>query len=124
MPVRGAGTNRPFLGEIHAHFRLFRAPHGFRALGRCQPSGRNLSSGPGFGPWARRHPALAGAGGFLALLVLIILFWDWNWLKPFVEMQASSALGRKVTIGNLAVRVGMYPVVAADHIAIGNPNVP
>ena len=54
-------------------------------------------------------------------MALIILFWDWNWLKPFVEMQASSALGRKVSIGNLAVRVGMYPVVSADQIEIGNP---
>lgn len=74
-----------------------------------------------FGPWTRRHPFLTGFGGFLALVALLILFWDWNWLKPIVEMQASSALGRKVTIGNLAVRVGMYPVVAADRIEIGNP---
>lgn len=74
-----------------------------------------------FGRRPRGRRVLIGFGGFLALVAILIVFWDWNWLKPLVEHQASSALGRKVTIGNFDVRLGLHPVVIGDRIAIGNP---
>ena len=38
----------------------------------------------------------------VVLVIAIILLWDWDWFKPMVEAQASSALGRKVTLQSAA----------------------
>jgi len=61
----------------------------------------------------------------IALLVIIaalIWFWNWDWFIPIVESQASSALGRKVTIQHLHVRLGRASQVAATGITIANPD--
>jgi uncharacterized protein involved in outer membrane biogenesis len=69
----------------------------------------------------RRHPILILFGTLLVLLVVLVLVWDWNWFKPWVEAEASSALGRKVTIGNLDVHLAADPVIVADRIEVGDP---
>lgn len=56
----------------------------------------------------------------LALLVLIVL-WSWAWFIPLVERQASAALGRPVTIGDLAVHPGRITEVVARDIRVANP---
>lgn len=59
----------------------------------------------------------------LVLLVAgVVALWDWNWFEPLVEAQASSALGHKVTINSLHVRLGRVPHIEADGITIANPD--
>ncbi len=61
-------------------------------------------------------------GAFALALVALILLWDWNWFKPIVEAQASAALGHKVTIKNLDVKLSLTPTVILDGVAIANPD--
>jgi len=61
----------------------------------------------------------------IALLVIIaalVWFWNWDWFIPIVESQASSAIGRNVTIQHLHVRLGRVTQVAATGITIANPD--
>ena len=66
--------------------------------------------------------------GLLALLLLIIALFNWNWLKPFVEEKASDALQRPVVIeGDLDVewdwREGIipWPRITAEQVVAGHP---
>ncbi len=70
-----------------------------------------------------RHPYLTAVGVVVAALVLVVVFFDWNWLRPFAERTASSGLGRPVTIQNLSVRdfFSREPTLVADGIVVGNP---
>ena len=43
------------------------------------------------------------------------------WLRPLVERQASSALGRPVEIGQLMLRLGSPLVITAERVVVGNP---
>lgn len=63
---------------------------------------------------------IVGAVIVVALIVLVVL-WDWNWFKPLVEKQASSALGRPVTLQHFDIDLGWHPKVIADGIAVANP---
>ncbi len=76
-------------------------------------------------PPQKRHSARRIATGFLALalvaVVLLVLLWNWDWFIPLVEAQASAALGRKVTIAHLHVRLGRDTLVAADDVVVDNP---
>jgi len=57
----------------------------------------------------------------IGAIIVAALVWDWNWLRPMVEQRASTALGRKVTLRNLDVKIGWHPLVIADGIAVANP---
>jgi uncharacterized protein involved in outer membrane biogenesis len=60
--------------------------------------------------------------GFLIVVVLLlIIFWNWDWFIPIVEAQASSALGRKVTLQHFGVRLGETTTITARGITINNP---
>lgn len=61
-------------------------------------------------------------GGLSAMIVAVVVLFDWNWFKPYVEAQASAELGRPVKIGNLDVRLAREPVVILDRFEIGNPS--
>ncbi|SHI88863.1 hypothetical protein SAMN02745194_01276 [Roseomonas rosea] len=70
----------------------------------------------------RRIPRWAIWTGLpLAALVLLIAFWSWDWFIPLAESRASAALGRKVTIEHLHVRLGRVTEVSADGVRIANP---
>jgi uncharacterized protein involved in outer membrane biogenesis len=62
----------------------------------------------------------------LGVLVLgggvLVSVWDWNWFRPMAEARASAALGRKVTIANLRVKLGWKPVLIAEGVQIANPD--
>jgi len=77
-------------------------------------------------PSAQRHiarRATLGIFGFLLLMVIaLILLWNWDWFIPLVESQASAAVGRKVTMDHLHVRLGRNTEVAADNLVIANPD--
>ena len=51
---------------------------------------------------------------------LVVVFWDWNWILPLVNRQASSALGRPATAQSLHVDLGRITTVELDGIEIAN----
>jgi AsmA family protein len=58
----------------------------------------------------------------LAILVLfLVIFWNWDWFIPFIDSRASAAIGRKVSIEHVGVRLGRTTIVTARGITIGNP---
>jgi uncharacterized protein involved in outer membrane biogenesis len=70
----------------------------------------------------RRIPRwLVWTGVPAVLIVLLVAFWSWDWFIPLAESRASAALGRKVTIEHLHVRLGRVTEVSADGVRIGNP---
>jgi uncharacterized protein involved in outer membrane biogenesis len=70
----------------------------------------------------RLRKRVIGLGGFVIIVAAAILLWDWDWFIPLAEAQASSALGRKVTISHLHVALGREPVVTIDGITVANPD--
>ena len=60
--------------------------------------------------------------GVLVLIVIVLIaIWNWDWFVPIVDQKASAALGRKVTIQHLHVRLGRTTVVTADGVRVENP---
>ena len=58
----------------------------------------------------------------LAILVLLlIIFWNWDWFIPIVDSRASVAIGRKVSIQHIGVSLGRTTIVTARGITIANP---
>ncbi|MBV9783228.1 MAG: AsmA family protein, partial [Acidisphaera sp.] len=47
--------------------------------------------------------------------------WDWNWFRGLAAMEASSMLGRPVTIGHFDVKLGRTTTVIADDVQVANP---
>ena len=71
----------------------------------------------------RRIPRTATAlGVVLLLLVLLAVFWRWDWFIPLVEARASAALGRPVTIAHLHVSPGRVTRIVADDVQVANPD--
>ncbi|WP_245214861.1 AsmA family protein [Pararoseomonas indoligenes] len=58
----------------------------------------------------------------LVLVILLVIFWSWDWFIPLAESRASAALGRKVTIEHLHVRLGRVTEVSADGVRVANPD--
>nr|WP_321984058.1 AsmA family protein [uncultured Lichenicoccus sp.] len=56
----------------------------------------------------------------IAIIVLIAL-WDWDWFIPLIDSRASAALGHKVTMQHLHVRLGRTTVVTADGVRVDSP---
>jgi len=54
-------------------------------------------------------------------IVLLILFWNWDWFIPIVETQASARLGRRVTLSHLHVHLGRTTRIIADDVVVNNP---
>ena len=61
------------------------------------------------------------AGGFVLVIALIVLFWNWDWFIPIIEARASAALGRRVTIAHLHVGLGRRTTVVIDDAQVANP---
>lgn len=68
-----------------------------------------------------RHARTTVAAAIVLALVVLIAFWDWNWLKPLVESRISAALDREVTIGNLDVNLGRQTKIIFDDVSLANP---
>ena len=56
-----------------------------------------------------------------AVIVAVLLF-QWDWLIPIVDKQASAALGRPVTITHLHVTLGRTTRIEAEGVTIANPD--
>jgi uncharacterized protein involved in outer membrane biogenesis len=61
------------------------------------------------------------AGVVLFAIILLAVFWDWNWFRPLVETQVSAQLGRPVTINHFDLKPGRQTVAIADGVTIANP---
>lgn len=55
------------------------------------------------------------------VLVLLAVFWRWDWFIPIVESRAAAAIGRPVSIGHLHVALGRATTVTADDVVLANP---
>ncbi len=70
----------------------------------------------------RRIPRTALVlGAIVLVIVLVVAFWRWDWFIPLVEREASSALGRRVTIAHLHVDPGHITRIVADDVEVANP---
>jgi AsmA protein len=83
-----------------------------------------LFSGPNVGEHAqsvKRFLRIGGVALGILILILIVLpfFINVNQFRPRVESEASAALGRQVTVGNLSLSI-LSGSVGADHIAIAD----
>jgi uncharacterized protein involved in outer membrane biogenesis len=54
-------------------------------------------------------------------IVLLVIFWNWDWFIPIVESQASAQLGRRVTLTHLHVHFGRTTRIVADDVVVNNP---
>ena len=73
-------------------------------------------------PRPRRRRVWPFVAGALVLgVALLVIFWNWDWFIPIVEARASAALGRRVTLTHLHVRLGRQTTVVADDVVIENP---
>ncbi len=70
---------------------------------------------------SRTTRRLAWIGTPVVLLVLLVVFWNWDWFIPIVQSRVSAAIGRPVTIAHLHVRLGRVVQVTADNVVIANP---
>jgi AsmA family protein len=54
-------------------------------------------------------------------IVVLVLVFDWNWIKGYVARKASEALGRTVVIeGDLDVELSWSPLVHINHLRLAN----
>lgn len=61
------------------------------------------------------------AGAFLVLAVLLIAFFDWNWLREPIARRVSSFTGRSFAInGDLNVHLSLQPRIVANDVVLGN----
>ena len=71
---------------------------------------------------SRRAKIWLGIAGVLAAAIaLVLVFFDWNWLRPYAEIQASAELGRPVRIGHLDVKLARQPTIIVDDLKVSNP---
>lgn len=67
---------------------------------------------------ASRHRGLITLAAIVILIILLIVLWSWDWFIPLVDRQASAAIGRKVTIQHLHVRLGRVTGITADGVVV------
>lgn len=69
----------------------------------------------------RRHPLRAALGLAAMAVLLLVLLWDWNWLRGPVERIVQARTGRTFDIGgNLDVELGRVTTVRLDAVRFGN----
>jgi AsmA family protein len=71
---------------------------------------------------SKRRGWILGTLGAVALLLLVVLvLFDWNWLKGPIESQVSGRLGRPFQInGDLDVQLSLQPTITVDGAELGN----
>ncbi|MDN7349866.1 AsmA family protein [Acetobacter senegalensis] len=72
-------------------------------------------------PRRKSHPVLIGFGSFFLAILLLILFWSWDWFVPLVNSRATAMLHRKTTIEHLHVALGRVTTVRVENLRIEQP---
>ncbi|WP_428378216.1 AsmA family protein [Lichenicoccus sp.] len=85
-------------------------------------SGTSASPGTPRGRKPRRRRLWPWILGVIAIAIIaLIALWNWDWFIPLIDSRASAALGRKVTMQHLHVRLGRTTVVTVDGLRVDNP---
>ncbi|MGQ0503646.1 MAG: AsmA family protein [Panacagrimonas sp.] len=59
----------------------------------------------------------------MAVIVVLCIVWDWNWVKGPLEQQVRQQTGRRFSInGDLDVDLGWRPTVVMNGVQLGNPS--
>ncbi|MDG2525447.1 AsmA family protein [Stenotrophomonas sp. HITSZ_GD] len=68
----------------------------------------------------RHQRWLAALGVIVALILLLIALWDWNWFRGPVERAVEARTGREFHLGHLDVDLGRVTTVRGDDITLAN----
>lgn len=75
-------------------------------------------------PFYRRKPsrlALGIGACLLAMLIVLLLLFDWNWFKPPLQSAVKAYTGRDFVIkGNLDVDLGRVATISGEQLVFGN----
>ena len=88
---------------------------------------RTKETAPPKPPWSRRHRGAVTGGSIVAVavfgLALLLLLFDWDWLRGPISRYASARTGREVRIeGHLRVHPWSWtPSAEVGGLRIGNP---
>ncbi|WP_311238691.1 MULTISPECIES: AsmA family protein [unclassified Xanthomonas] len=69
---------------------------------------------------ARRRRWLIGLGSVVAIVAILLLIFDWNWLRGPVERMVSAKTGRAFHLGHLDVDLGRTITVRGERLQLGN----
>ena len=79
-----------------------------------RPKHMTTSANP---PLVRRHPVSLT---LLVLVVLLVIFFDWNWFRHPLERYISQKTQRTFTISDLHVKLGLTPTIRMRDVFFGN----
>ncbi len=68
----------------------------------------------------RRQRWLAAFGVVVALILLLIALWDWNWFRGPVERAVGARTGREFHLGHLDVDLGRVTTIRGDDMTLAN----
>ncbi|KQR13456.1 MULTISPECIES: AsmA family protein [Xanthomonas] len=68
----------------------------------------------------RRRRWLIGLGSVIAIVAVLLLLFDWNWLRGPVERMVSAKTGRVFHLGHLDVDLGRTITVRGERLQLGN----
>jgi len=71
-------------------------------------------------PGKRGQRWLAVLVFLIAVVLLLIALWDWNWFKGPVERAVQAKTGRALHIGNLDVDLGRVTTIRGDSVTFAN----
>ncbi|MEO6823206.1 MAG: AsmA family protein [Nitrosospira sp.] len=68
-----------------------------------------------------RSKILVAISAIFTLALIVILTFDWNLLKPYIESEVTASTGRQFMIrGNLDVSLSLNPRISAEGISLAN----
>jgi uncharacterized protein involved in outer membrane biogenesis len=68
----------------------------------------------------RRRWILLPLAALAAILLVVLVLFDWNWLKGPLEGAVSAALEREFEVADLGVELGTPPTITLDQVRIAN----
>ena len=68
----------------------------------------------------KRAWLLAGAGGLVAAIVALVVFFDWDWFRSPLNRLAGDRLARTTSIGHLSAEWKLRPRIVLQDVQLGN----
>lgn len=68
----------------------------------------------------KRAWLLAGAGGLVAAIGALVVFFDWDWLRSPLNRMAGDRLARTTSIGHLSAEWKLRPRITLQDVHLGN----